>query len=99
MTASTRLRVRVSPGAARGGVVGRYGDAWKLRVTAPPEGGRANEAVVRLLADMLGLPRRDVAIVSGASAREKIVDLAGIGPDETERRLATAAGVAGKDIR
>jgi hypothetical protein len=97
MTASTRLRVRVSPGAARGGIVGRHGDAWKVRVTAPPEGGRANDAVVRLLAEMLRLPRRDIAIVSGASGREKIVSLAGIGPDETERRLASAAGAAGKD--
>jgi uncharacterized protein (TIGR00251 family) len=97
MTASTRLRVRVSPGAARGGIVGRHGDAWKLRVTAPPEGGRANEAVVRLLAEKLGLRRRDVAIVSGTSGREKIVDLAGIAPDETERRLASAVSAAGKD--
>lgn len=68
-----------------------------MRVTAPPEGGRANDAVVRLLAEMLRLPRRDIAIVSGASGREKIVSLAGIGPDETERRLASAAGAAGKD--
>ena len=77
--------------------MGRHGDAWKVRVTAPPEGGRANDAVVRLLAEMLRLPRRDIAIVSGASGREKIVSLAGIGPDETERRLASAAGAVGKD--
>jgi uncharacterized protein (TIGR00251 family) len=97
VTAATRLQIRVSPGAGRAGIVGRHGAAWKLRVTAPPEGGRANEAVVRLLADLLELSRRDVAIVSGASGRDKIVSLAGIDADETERRLASAAGAAGKE--
>ena len=52
---STRLRVRVSPGARRGGVAGRVGEVWKLRVTAPAEGGRANEAVVRLLVTTLAV--------------------------------------------
>ncbi len=96
MTASTRLQLRVSPGASRTGVVGRHGDAWKVRVAAPPEGGRANEAVVRFLADMLGLPRRDVAIVAGHSGRDKIVSLAGIDLEETERRLVSVTA-AGKD--
>ena len=96
MTASTRLQLRVSPGASRTGVVGRHGDAWKVRVAAPPEGGRANEAVVRFLADTLGLPRRDVAIVAGHSGRDKIVSLAGIEPEETERRLVSVTA-AGKD--
>ena len=90
MTASTRLQLRVSPGASRAAVVGRHGTAWKVRVTAAPEGGRANEAVVRLLADTLSLPQRDVAIVSGHGARDKIVALAGISAQETEERLASA---------
>lgn len=93
---TTRLRVRVSPGAARTRVVGRHGDGWKVRVSAPPEGGRANDAVVGLLAQALGRPRGDVAIVSGHSAREKIVSVNGIDDDETERRLAKACG-DGKD--
>src|SRR5438128_9680922 len=89
---STRLRLRVSPGATRAGVVGRHGAAWKVRVTAAPEGGRANDAVVRLLADALSLPRRDVDIVSGHAARDKVVSVAGIDADEIERRLSVAVG-------
>jgi hypothetical protein len=88
---STRLRLRVAPGAARSGVVGRHGEAWKVRVPAPPEGGRANEAVVRLLADTLSVPRDAVTLVSGHGGRDKIVELMGLGPSEVERRLTSAA--------
>jgi len=93
----TKLTLRVSPGAARTGVVGRHGTAWKVRVAAPPEGGRANDAVVQLLADTLRLPRRDVEIVSGHGGREKIVALAGIDRDEIERRLISATSGGGKE--
>jgi uncharacterized protein (TIGR00251 family) len=88
----TRVRLRVAPGATRAGVVGRHGDAWKVRVTAPAEGGRANDAVVRLLAQTLAVPRGAVSLVSGHGARDKIVELAGIEPGEIERRLSSAAG-------
>jgi uncharacterized protein (TIGR00251 family) len=101
MSDSTRLKVRVAPGASRPGIVGRHGTGWKVRVTAAPEAGKANEAVVRLLADTLVLPVREIEIVSGHSSRDKIVELAG--PDsgritavEIERRLA-AASSTGKD--
>ena len=95
MTAeTTRLRLRVSPGAGRTALVGRHGDAWKVRVTAAPERGRANEAVLRLLSETLALPRNAIALVSGHGAREKIVELTGMGPALIERRLASAAGGA-----
>ena len=90
--ASTRLRLRVAPGAARAGVVGRHAGAWKLRVAAPAEAGRANDAVVRLLADTLSVPASTVRLVSGHAARDKIVELAGLDSDEIDRRLASAAG-------
>jgi len=97
VTASTRLQLRVSPGASRAGIVGRHGQAWKVRVAAPPEDGRANDAVVRLLADTLALSQRDVAIVSGHGARDKVVTLAGIAPEEAERRLESATATHAKD--
>ncbi|HVS84816.1 MAG TPA: DUF167 domain-containing protein [Gaiellaceae bacterium] len=88
---STRLKLRVSPGAGRAAVVGRHGDAWRVRVTEPPERGRANDAVVRLLAEALAVPRSAVTLVSGHGAREKIVELAGLGPGLVARRLESAA--------
>jgi hypothetical protein len=59
-------------------------------VAALPEGGRANDAVIQLLAKALGLRFQDVEIVSGRGGRDKIVGLAGITSDELERRLALA---------
>lgn len=89
--ASTRVRLRVSPGARRSKLAGRHGDGWKVRVSAPPERGRANEAVLDLLAETLELPRRSLSIVSGHGGREKVVLMEGIGPAETERRLDRAS--------
>jgi uncharacterized protein len=89
-TATTRLKLRVSPGARRPGIAGRYGDAWKVRVAEPPEDGRANEAVLRLLAKTLDVPRATVALVSGHSSRDKVVVLDGLEQADTERLLASA---------
>jgi uncharacterized protein len=73
-------------------VVGRHGEAWKIRVAAVPERGRANDAVLELLAETLAVPRANVTLVSGGASRNKIVELSGITPEEIERRLATAGG-------
>ncbi len=73
-------------------MVGRHGNAWKLRVVAAPEHGKANDAVLELLAETLDVPRASVTLVSGGASRNKIVELTGIEPDEIERRLATAGG-------
>jgi uncharacterized protein len=85
--ASTRLRLRVIPGSARSGVVGRHGDAWKLRVTAPPERGKANEAALHLLAGALRVEPGALRLVAGHGARDKTVEVAGLSADEAERRL------------
>jgi uncharacterized protein YggU (UPF0235/DUF167 family) len=86
--ASTRLRLRVIPGSARPGVVGRHGVAWKLRVIAPPERGKANEAALDLLADALRVEPGALRLVAGHGARDKTVEVAGLSADEAERRLA-----------
>jgi uncharacterized protein (TIGR00251 family) len=83
-----KLTVRVQPGARRSALVGRMANGTlKLAVTAPPEGGRANQAVVELLAETLGLGRRQVQVVGGASSRSKVVSVEGMTPEEVERKL------------
>ena len=84
---STRLRLRVIPGSGKPGIVGRYGDGWKLRVTAPPERGKANEATLDMLADTLGLAATNLRLVSGHGSRDKTVEVAGLTTAEAKRRL------------
>lgn len=87
-----RISVTVSPGAARTELVGRHGDGWKARVAAPPERGRANDALVELLADALDVPRSSIRVVSGLTAKAKVVEVDGLAPGEAERRLAGSLG-------
>jgi uncharacterized protein (TIGR00251 family) len=91
MEASTRLRLRVSPGAQRAGVVGRHGDGWKVRVASAPEGGRANDELILHLAKWLELPQRDISIVSGHTGRDKVVHVDGLAQAESEQRLHDAS--------
>ena len=88
--AKTRLKLRVSPRSRRPGITGRHGDAWKVRVSAPPEGGRANEAVLELLAEALDVSRGRLALVSGHTSRDKVVVLNGLDQAHSERLLAAA---------
>ena len=87
--ATTTLKLRVSPGARRPGIAGRYGDAWKVRVAEPPEDGRANEAVLRLVSDTLGAP---ASLVSGHASRDKVVAIEGVSSADAERLLTDATG-------
>ncbi len=89
MPPSTRLLLRVTPGAKRSELVGRYGEAWKVRVAAAPERGRANAAVLDLIATSLAVPRASVELLTGHTAQDKVVELAGIDQAEADRRLTT----------
>jgi len=78
-----RVAIRVRPGAARPGVGGVHGDALVVKVAARAVEGKATEAALRAVADALGVRRRDVTLVSGATSRTKVIEVAG---DETEIR-------------
>lgn len=90
-----RIAITVSPGAARSELVGRHGDGWKVRVAAPAERGRANNALVDLLAHTLALPRDRIRIVSGHAGRRKVVEIAELDAKEVGRRLKAAAPSSG----
>lgn len=82
-----RIRVRVQPRASRTESAGIHGDALRIRVAAPPVDGAANLALVRFLADRLRVPQRAVTVVRGAAAREKDVEVTGVGPEAAARAL------------
>ena len=84
---SVRFAVRVQPRSSRTGIDGVHGDAIRVRVNAPPVGGAANDAVIETLAKALGVPKRDVTIVNGATSRAKVVEISGLTPDELRARL------------
>ncbi len=81
------LELQVQPRASRTEVIGPHGGALKIRLAAPPVDGEANEELVRFLAKLLGVPKRAVEVVGGATAKRKRVRV--LGPDvaEAQRRL------------
>lgn len=82
-----RFAVHVQPRAKRPGIDGTHGDALRVRVQAPPVEGAANEAVVAVIAEALGVPARAVRIAAGQSGRQKLVDVDGIEASAALARL------------
>lgn len=74
---SFTLTLHIQPGAKKTECAGRHGDALKIRLAAPPVDGKANEALLRYLADALDLPRAAVTLKSGQSSRRKLVEISG----------------------
>lgn len=85
-----RLRVHVTPGAREDGIGSWRGGSLRVKVRARPEKGRANEAVVRLLARRLGIGRASLSIVRGGSSRDKLVEVDGLSDAELRSRLGRA---------
>jgi uncharacterized protein (TIGR00251 family) len=81
------LDLKVVPGARSTRIVGPLGDRLKLKVSAPPEAGRANQSVTRLLADAFGLPERNVTIIRGLSSAEKTARMTELDLFEAESTL------------
>jgi len=83
-----RVTVKVHPRARRTAITGRLGEAYKLDLAAPPVGGKANEECIRFFAELAGVHRAQVRIISGLTSRNKVVDVEGIGQEKLEELLA-----------
>jgi len=82
-----RLNLKVVPGSSRNQIVGWLGDALKIKVTAPPEKGKANEAVVELLSVKLGISTDDIMVVSGHSSPSKVIAIAGMDDEAIKKAI------------
>lgn len=85
-----RLSLKITPGAPRDEVLGELGDAVRVKLRAPPVDGKANEALIRFLAKMLGLHASALRLVAGATARRKVVEITGLALEEARRRVLDA---------
>jgi uncharacterized protein (TIGR00251 family) len=82
------LPVRAQPGAKRSAIVGVHGGALKVAVAAPPQDGKANEALVDVLRDALGMKRSQVELIAGQTSRDKKFLIRGVATDWLRQRLA-----------
>jgi hypothetical protein len=88
----TRLTLKVRAGARKTAFVGRVGDVWKLQVAAPPVDGKANDAIIRFLAKLTGMPANAVRIVTGFTSPMKTVEIEGVEARELDRAILESHG-------
>lgn len=90
-----KLSLRVQPGAKCSALLARLASGeWKVAVSAPPVEGKANEAVIELVSDLLGVKRRQVSVARGTTSRAKIIEIEGVTAAEAEARLAAVLAAA-----
>jgi uncharacterized protein (TIGR00251 family) len=89
MALATRIKIYVQPRASKTAVIGMHGDAVHIRLAAPPVDNAANEALVKLVAERLGIAKRQVRVVAGATSRRKIIEIDGMSAEAATRILLT----------
>ena len=82
------LTLHIQPGAKKTEVAGRYGDALKIRLAAPPVDGKANAALIEFVAERLGLARSAISLKSGQTSRRKVLEVLAPPLDAAQRLLA-----------
>jgi len=85
------LPVRAQPGARKNAIVGEHGSALKVAVTAPPDRGKANKALVELLSEVLGLKRSQIELIGGLTSHDKRFLIRGLTRAELLARVTAAA--------
>jgi uncharacterized protein (TIGR00251 family) len=83
----TELKIKLIPRSSRNEILGREGDGYKVKVTSPPVEGMANKALIVLLAEKLGVPKRDIEITAGNTSRMKTVRIYGMTQEDIVRAL------------
>ncbi|MGE5841725.1 MAG: DUF167 domain-containing protein [Deltaproteobacteria bacterium] len=83
----TVIKVKVLPRSSRTEIAGRENDTYRVKLNDPPAEGRANRALIALLAEKLGLPKRDIEIVSGKTGRLKTLQICGLTAAEIAQAL------------
>ncbi len=73
-----RLKVKVVPGSSQTEIVGWLGESLKIKVSAPPEKGKANTSVIKLLSEKLKLDKKSITIVHGSTSQNKVIEISGI---------------------
>ena len=89
-TKQARLTVRVQPGASKDEVLGFADGLLRVKVAAPPLRGRANAALLALLAEVLGVSKGRLSIVKGEASRTKVIAIEGLSQGEVEGRVGKA---------
>jgi len=84
----SKIKVRVTPRSSRNEVIGFQDGLLSVRVTAPPVEGAANTAIIKLLANHLGVPKSRISLAAGAKGREKTFEIDGLTPDELAAKLS-----------
>lgn len=86
------IQLKVRPGAKQTAFTGRLDDIWKLDVSSPPVDGKANEEIIRFLAELCGTPRSALRIVSGAGSPRKLIEIAGMDNETLARVILESHG-------
>ena len=87
VTIETIIKIKLIPRSSRNEIIGKENNAIKMKLTAPPVEGKANKALVQFLAKKLGVPKRDIEIVSGEHSREKSLKINGLSIEEVMGKL------------
>ncbi len=84
----TTLTLHIQPGAKKTEFAGLHGDALKIRLAAPPVDGKANEALIKFVAEVLGLPKSAVSLKSGQTSRRKVLEVLGANSETVAALIA-----------
>jgi uncharacterized protein len=82
-----KIRIKAQPNASKNEIIGFMGDELKIRVSAPPESGKANKAIESLLAQKLGVKKSQIRIVSGLANTHKVIEISNLNEEQLKEKL------------